>query len=156
MSLRRERGAAEQLEPVQRGAAIAVAELVEHVLDERGLEHRVCRADADAGVGESELDFAAVDGIEHARDVALLDKLADGNRHRGRRDAQVVGEIAQHHGPFGVEVVHDADLPRAHADAAFWIADVAAVAGEIDAGVIAEDAGDVIGEAHGSQDRTGS
>jgi hypothetical protein len=33
---------------------------------------------------------------------------------------------------------------------------VAAVAGEIDAGVIAEDAGDVIGEAHGSEYRADS
>jgi hypothetical protein len=149
MTLRRERSTTEEPQSVQRGAAIAIVELSEHVFDERRLENRIGGADADAGGGQAELHFPAVDGIEHARDVALLHELADGDRHRGRRDAEVVREVAEHHRPLGVEVVHDADLSGADANAAFWIADVASVTGEVNAWVVAKHAGDVVGQAHG-------
>jgi len=134
---------------MQRRVAITSAELREHLFDECRLENRVGGADADASGGQAELHFPAVDGIEHARDVTLLHELADGDRHRGRRDAEMVREVAEHHRPLGVEVVHDADLACADADAAFGIADVASVAGKVNAGVIAKDAGDVVGQAHG-------
>jgi len=149
MTLRRERGPAQELEPMQRRVAITIAELSEHVFDERRLENRVGGADADAGGGQAELHFPAVDGIEHARDIALLHELADGDRHRGRRNAEMVREVAEHHRPLGVEVVHDADLSRADANAAFGIADVASVTGEVNAWVVAEHARDVVGQAHG-------
>ena len=133
---------------MQRGASIALAELVEHLFDERRFEHGIGRANADAGVRESQLHFPPVDRIEHARDVALLHELPHGDRHGGRRDAHVIGEIAQHHRPLGVEVVHDAHLSSAHPDAALGVADVSPVAGEVDAGIVAKDARDVVGKAH--------
>src|SRR5689334_15456452 len=60
MTLRRERGPAQELEPMQRRVAITIAELSEHVFDERRLENRVGGADADAGGGQAELHFPAV------------------------------------------------------------------------------------------------
>src|ERR1051326_7985994 len=97
MTLRGERGPAKELEPMQRRVAITSAELREHLFDECRLENRVGGADADASGGQAELHFPAVDGIEHARDVTLLHELADGDRHRGRRDAEMVREVAEHH-----------------------------------------------------------
>jgi hypothetical protein len=133
---------------MQRGEAIAIAQLLEHVFHQRRFEYRIRGAHADADIGEPELDFPAIDWVEHARHVSLLYELTNGDRHRGRRDAHVIREIAEHHRTFGIEVVHDADVARAHVHAALRVANVSPVTREVDARVVAKHAGDVVGKAH--------
>ena len=90
----------------------------------------------------------AIDGVEHSRDVALLHQSADGDRHCRRRNAHVIGEVAEHRRRFAVEVIEDAHLARADVLAGDVVADVPPVAGEVDAGVVAEDGGDVGVQVH--------
>jgi len=63
----------------------------------------------------------------------------------------VIGEIAERHGLVGVEVVENADLVRADLRPALRVADVAAVAGEVDARVVAKHRGDIGTQSHGEQ-----
>ena len=138
----------EKLQAFQSGLTIARRQLVEHVFDQRRLEHGVRGADAHAGVGEAELDFPPIDWVEYTRDIALLHESPDGNRHRCGGDAHVIGEIAEHHWLLGVEMVENADLMGADVRSGGGIADMAPMAGEIDAGVVAKHGGDVGAQAH--------
>ena len=137
---------------MQCGPAIGRREVIEHLLDERRLEHRVRRADPDAGLREAELYLAPVHGVEHPIDVSVLDQPADSDRHRRRGHPHVLGEVREHRRRLGVEVVHDAHLSRAHERRRVRVAHVAPVAGEVDAGVIPKDLGDVVAEAHVGED----
>lgn len=133
------------------GASIGGGQVAQHVLHERWFEDGVRRGDAHAGVGEAELDLASIYRIEDASDEALLDEPAHGERHRGRSDAEVVGEIGEHRRRVGVEMVENAHLSRAHLRAGLGIANVLAVAGEVDARVVTEYGGNVGGEAHAAR-----
>ena len=96
-------GVSEQLQPAQRGATVFVGELVEHVFDERWLEDRVSRRDADSGIGETELDLATIDRVEDARDVALIDEaskrydhiIVDGPPILGLADAPLLSRAVE-------------------------------------------------------------
>jgi hypothetical protein len=45
-------------------------------------------------------------------------------------------------------MIHDAHLARADERSGMWIADVAAMTGEVNPGVVAKDLGNVVAEAH--------
>jgi hypothetical protein len=60
----------------------------------------------------------------------------------------MLGEIREHRRRFGVEMIHDAHLARADERSGMWIADVAAMTGEVNPGVVAKDLGNVVAEAH--------
>src|SRR5690242_18444810 len=103
--------------------------MIEHLLDEGRFEDGIGRANADARLGESELDLPSVYRVENPRHVPLLDEPADGDRHRRRGHSEMLGEIREHRRRFGVEMIHDAHLARADERSGMWIADVAAMTG---------------------------
>jgi iron(III)-enterobactin esterase len=114
-------------------------ELAEHGGDQLRLEHFLLTLDADAGGREAEIDAAGVLFTPLATDVAAALEAVGGERHGGCGDAHVAGEI-EHRRAFDiVEVIEDACLMSADDVLSFFVADVAAVAGEVDLGVTAED-----------------
>jgi len=133
---------------VQCRAAFPRREMIEHLLDEGRFEDVVGRTNSDAGLGESELHLPAVYRVENTRHVPLVDEPADGDRHRRRGHSEMLGEIREHRRRFGIEVIHDAYLARADERRGMRVANVPAMTGEVDPGVVAKNLGDVMTEAH--------
>jgi hypothetical protein len=149
--LRGRGGAAEKLEAFECGLTVTRRELVEHVFDQGWFEDGVRRSYADDGVGKTELHFSAIDRVEDAREESLMHQSADGDRHRRGGHAHVIGEVAEHHRLVSVEMIEDADLMGADVRAGVGVANMASVAREVDARVVAKHGGDVGAQAHARQ-----
>src|ERR1017187_8146617 len=119
----------QEFEAAQGLAAFALVQVGEHSGDELGFEHLLLLFDARAGGGEEEIDAAAVHRAASAEDVAGALQAVDGERHGGRGDAHVAGEIEERGGLDVVEMVEDAGLVAAKDLLSFWVADVPLVAG---------------------------
>ena len=139
--------ATEQREPAQRSATIAAESWSSMSSTSVGSSTELPR-DAHAGVGEAELHLPPIDGVEHARHVAwstrrptASDIVAGVTPMWSARSVSIVGGSASRWS----RMLTCRALTCA---AGLWVADVAAVAGEVDAGIVAEDRGDVGAEAH--------
>jgi hypothetical protein len=108
----------------------------------------VRRTYARAGGSQAQVHAPTVDDVRRPRDVATLHQPLDRDRRRARRDAEVVGEVAQRERVDLIEMVENLDVPERDEVAADGVASVAPVAGEVDPGIVAEDLGRGVGEAH--------
>lgn len=143
-------GARESRQASERRRPLIQRNLVEECFHAFGLEHAARALDALSGLRKTQLGATSVDRAAGSRDVTRANEAVDSDRHRCRSHSHVASQIAKGGGIDGVEVVQNAGLVRAEKALSFWIADMSAMASEVDARIRIEKRLDVFGEpAHG-------
>jgi len=136
----------EQRETLDRAQPLSLLQARDERFDARGIEDGTGAANADAGARQPDVDAAAILRVAEPHDVSFALQPIDRERHRRRGDPHVPREIHDRRRVELVEMIKDARLVAAQQALGLRVADVARVAGEIDARIQCHDGGDGAGD----------